>query len=107
MIFGGGGAQGGDHIGDAVLGQGDHVHVAFHHIETVTAVAALAPFPQPVKLLALVENGGFRAVQVFRFAVAEHPATEADGAPAAIADREDDAIAEFVVGAAGVVLAYQ
>ena len=107
MVLAGGGTQGGHCVGYAVLGQGDHIHVALHHIEAVGLVPALAPFPQAVQFLALVEDGGFRAVQVFGLAVAEHPAAEADGASAAVADRKLDAVAEFVVGAAAVFPAHQ
>ena len=107
MVLGGGGAQGGDHVGDAVLMQGDHVHVAFHHIEAFAAVAALAPLPQPVELFALMEYRGFRAVQVFGLAVAQQAAPKADGAATGIADGENDPVAELVVNPARVLPAHQ
>ena len=88
-----------------MLGQPDHVHVAFHK----HAAVDLAPseFVQSVKLAALVEHRRFRAVHVFRLDVAHRPAAEAGDAAAAVADREHDAVAEAVVEFAGVALERQ
>lgn len=60
----------------------------------------LACLVQAVEFLALVEHRGFRGVQVLGFVVAEHPATEGDDAPAAVADREHHPVAEAVVALA-------
>ena len=53
---------------------------------------------------ALVEELGFPAVEVFRPRVRVHRApAEADAAPARVADREGDAVAEGVIGRAAIV----
>ena len=54
-----------------------------------------------------MEDRGFRAVQVFGLAVAQHPPPKADGASAGVADRENNTIPKFVIGAAGVFPAHQ
>jgi hypothetical protein len=102
VFAGGGGAQGGHGVADAELGQGHHVHVALHHQQAFQLAFRLARLEQAVQLLALVEHGAFRAVEVLGLVVAQHPAAEADHPAAAVADGEHDPVAEAVVGAAVV-----
>ncbi len=54
-------------------------------------------FIQAVKLAALMENFGFRRVQVLRHAIAQYAAAEGDHAPAFVADGEHHPFAETVV----------
>ncbi len=56
----GGGAQGGYGIAQTLLGQGDDVHVAFHHQDVLQLLVVLTRFVQAIKFLALVEHRGFR-----------------------------------------------
>ncbi len=99
----GGGAEGGRGVADAALGQGDHVHVALHHQQAVEFAVGLACFVQAVELAALVEDGGFRRVQVLRLVIAEYAAAEGNNASALVADGKDNAIAKAVVKSVGVV----
>src|SRR5690606_23211088 len=108
MLFAGGRAECGDRIGDAVLGQCDHIHVAFHHQNVVQLTVLAAGLVQAIQLPALLEHRRFGGVQVLGLVVAQHPAAETDDPPAAVADGEDDAVAEAVVALAAVrVLHYQ
>ena len=107
VFFAGGGAEGGDGVAQALLGQGDDVHIAFDHHDLVEVAIALACLEQAVKLLPLVEHRGFRRVQVLGLVVAEHPAAEGDDPAAAVADREDHPIAEAVVALAAVGVLHQ
>ncbi|MNZ64312.1 hypothetical protein D3C78_824800 [compost metagenome] len=100
VLFAGGGAEGGHGVAQALLGQGNHVHVALDDDDFVEVAVVLACLVQAVEFLALVEHRGFRGVQVLGFVVAEHPATEGDDAPAAVADREHHPVAEAVVALA-------
>ena len=64
----------------------------------------LARLGQAVELVALVEERGLRAVQVLGAGLRIHrPAAERDHPPARVGDREDDPVAEAVVGRAAVL----
>ena len=54
-------AEGGHRIGDAKLGQGDHIHVAFDDEQTRMLSACLLRLEQSVEFAALVERPGSRA----------------------------------------------
>ena len=100
VIGGGGGAQGGHDVADAELGQGHHVHVAFHHQQGVDVFQGLAGLVQAVQLPALVKDGSFRGVEILGCVVAHDPSAETHHPAAGIADGEHDAVAETVVLAA-------
>ena len=52
-----GGTEGGDRVVDALLGQGDDVHVSLHHDEPLDALSRYAAgFVQSVQLARLVED---------------------------------------------------
>ncbi|MNM99697.1 hypothetical protein D3C81_1122640 [compost metagenome] len=102
MLFAGGRAQGRHGIAQALLGQGDDVHVAFNHDDFIEIAVELARFVKPVELLAFMENRGFRGVQVLGFVVAKHPATEGDDPAATVTDREHDPVTEAIVTLAGL-----
>ena len=55
----GGGAQGGGGVADAVLGEGNHIHVALHHQQALQLAVGLASLVQAVEFPSLVENTGF------------------------------------------------
>ncbi len=78
--------------GETGLGQRDHVHIAFGDDQGLALARRLTRGAVVVKVAALVEQIGFRAVQVFRprIRVQRAPA-KADRAAARIADRKDDA----------------
>ncbi|MNP09559.1 hypothetical protein D3C76_1016710 [compost metagenome] len=101
MLFAGGGAQGRDGIAQALLGEGDDVHVALDDDDFVEVAVVLARFVQAVEFLAFMEDRGFRRVEVLGLVVAQHPATKRDDAPATVADREHHAITKAVVALAG------
>ncbi len=100
MLGAGGGAQGGDGIGNAELGQGDDVHVTLDHQQAFELTIGLLGLVESVKLTALVKDGGLRRIQVLGLLVAEHAATEADDSAPAVADGEHDAVAKAVVALA-------
>ncbi len=102
MFFAGGRAQGSHRVTQALLGQGNDVHVAFDHDDLVEVAVVLARLEQAVQLLALVEHRGFRGVQVLGLVVAQYPAAEGDHPAAAVADREHHPVTEAVVALAGV-----
>ncbi len=100
-------AEGRHRVADALLGQGDDIHVALDHHDLVEVAILLPGLVESVEFLALVEDRSLRGVQVLRLVVAEHPAAEGDDPPAAVADREHHAIAEAVVALAGVAVLHQ
>ena len=51
--------QGRHGIAQALLGEGDHVHIAFNHDDFVEVAVVLARFEQAVEFLALVKHRGF------------------------------------------------
>ena len=100
---------------EAVLGQGQHIHVALHDHHAVETALRLARLEEAVQLAALAEVRGVRRVEVFRPAAsrrrvavgrrfAEDAPAEADDAAAGVANGEDDALPETVVGAPALVL---
>ena len=90
-------AQRGDRVGDAELMQPHDVHVAFDDDEAPQSRARETNFVQAVEFLALVKQLGFRRIEVLGLARREQPAAEAQHAPARIADRKHDPVAEAVV----------
>ena len=97
MFFAGGGAEGGDGVAQALLGQGDNVHVALNHHDFVEVAIALACLIKAVEFLAFMEDRGFRGVEVLGLVVAQYPAAESDDASAAVADGENYPVAKAVV----------
>jgi len=77
--------------------QAHHVHVSLDHQQAPQAARCLARLIEPIELPPLVEQLGFRGVQVLGLALVQHAAAEGDGPPARVADREHDPIAESVV----------
>ena len=53
-------AQGGDGIHHPVLGHGQDVHVALHHVQPFYVFLPAPGLVQAVQLAALVEDGGLR-----------------------------------------------
>ncbi|MNJ42724.1 hypothetical protein D3C77_376990 [compost metagenome] len=102
MFFAGGRAQGGHRIAQALLREGDDVHVAFDHDDLIEVAVELARLVKPVQLLALVEHRGFRGVQVLGLVVAQHPAAEGNDPATAVSDREHHPVTEAVVALAGL-----
>ena len=82
MVAGDCGAKCGYSIVDPELSQGDHVHVAFDHEKAGRLRVGLTRLIEAVKLPALVKQGRFGRVQVFRPFTFEDPAPETDYAPA-------------------------
>ena len=107
MFFAGGGAEGRDRVAQALLGQGDHVHITLNHDDFVEVAVVLARFEQAVEFLALVKHRGLRRVQVLGLVVPEYTAAEGDDAATAVADREHHAVAEAVIALAGLGVFHQ
>ena len=101
VLFAGRGAQRGHGIAQALLGQGNDVHIAFNHDDFVEAAIELARFEQPVQFLSFVEDRCFRGVQVFGFVITEHATAKRNDAATAVANREHYAIAKAVIAFAG------
>ncbi len=88
---------------NAVLGEGDHIHVAFNHQQLVQLPDGLFGLEKPVNLAALVKHIRLRGVDVFRLVVAQGAAAECHGSAPAIANREHHPVAEQVPGFAVLV----
>ena len=86
-----------------MLGQGDHVHVAFDHQNPFQVGGVFWRLVKAVEFPAFLENRGLRRVQVLGLVVTQHPATEGDHPAALVADGEHNAIAEAIVDASVVV----
>ncbi|MPM55420.1 hypothetical protein SDC9_102217 [bioreactor metagenome] len=91
-------------VTDAVLGQGDDVHVAFGDDRRVGGAHGLARLRQAEQFAAFFEKRGFRRVQVFRFALVDDAAAEGDDVALGVDDGDHQAVAEAVVTAAGVIV---
>ena len=95
MFLGQGGAQRGHGAVEAVLVQGDGVHIALHQDQI--AQLGLLRHIQGKQVLPLVENLRFRGIQVFRRGIVHDPAAEADDVAPDIDDGEHEPVAEPVV----------
>ena len=77
--------------------QAHRVHVAFDDQKARQVGTGAARLVERVQLAPLVKEHGLRGVQVLRLALVDDAAAEGDDAPAGIADREHEAVAEAVV----------
>ena len=84
-------------VGDALLRQADHVHVALDHDDLAFLPDRLAGLPQAVQFLPLGEQRRLGRIQILGLALADDAAAKADQAAARIADGEHDPLAEAVV----------
>ena len=97
--LGDGGAERRDRVVDAGLGEGDHVHVALGDDDGAGLGGGGAGRADVVEGAALVEERRVGRVQVLRLLPrGDGAGAEGDAAAAGVADREDDAVAEAVVG---------
>lgn len=99
MVCGAGGSEAGYGVGKAVLCQCNYVHVAFGDKAVTGFLYAGARLVQAVEFLSFVENGGFRRVEVFGFALAEYAPAQRDAFASDVANGEDNAFAKTVVAA--------
>ena len=76
--------------------QGDDIHVTFHCHQPGTTEHALARQVQAIKLAPLGKQRRFRAIDVFRLAIAQDAAAKADPAPAAVMDGEHHPVEEEI-----------
>ena len=104
MRLAGGRAECGDRVGNAVLSQGDHVHVAFDHDNTLQAPRMLARLPQAIKLTGFLKDRRLGGVQILGLVIAQHAAAEGDDPAALVLYWEHDPLAKAVVRATLVVL---
>ena len=85
-------------LGDTVLMQGDHVHIAFDNQQPRDLLVRLAHLPHAEQFAALVEQRRLGRVQIFRIVFRrQHASAESNGATASIEDRKHHPIAEAVV----------
>ena len=103
MVTGGGRPQRGHRIVDVVLTERYHVHIAFYHQDPARILVCLLHLVEAEQFPPLVEDGGFRGVEVLGSAVPQHPATEADDPAPLVTDREHDAITEAIIAAGAAV----
>ena len=96
------GAERRDRVLDAVLREGDDVHVAFDDDHLAGVADGVSREIEAVELASLGEDRRFRRIEVLGLAAADHPAAEPDHAAAAVMDREHDAIPEAVVALVAV-----
>ena len=99
MVGGGRGAERGHRERDAVLGQGDDVHVALDHHQALELAYRGARLVEAVELTALVEQRALGGIHVLGRVVGQGAPAEADHAATPVADRKHHAIAEPVVAA--------
>ena len=97
MVCRAGRAQRGHRVGKAQLGQCHHVHVALGHQGITGGAYGCAGLEQAIQLAAFAEHRGFRAVEVFGFALVQHTPAKTDGFALDVADGKHDAVAEAVV----------
>ena len=90
------------HVGDAGLGESHDVGVALDHVHAVFLARRRLGLVEAEQGLALVVERRLRRVEVLGLLVAERARAEAERAPALVAEREHDAAAEAVVGAAAL-----
>ena len=90
-------------MGDAGLGQRDHVHVALGQDERAPLARRALGAVEVVEQVALVEELGLGRVQVLGAGVAQRPAAEAHDPAALVGDREHQAVAEMGEGLAALV----
>ena len=103
MDITGGSAQRGRGIGNIVLGQRDHIHVAFYHQNALQLAGRLARLVEAVEFATLVKDLGLRRVEILGLVVPQYPAAKGDNAAAPVADRKHHAVAEAVVDLAVLV----
>ena len=103
MVLGQRCTQRGDGIRHPGLRQRDGIHVAFNHEDFATVVGDLPREVVSVEQLALMEDRGIGRVEVLGLALPQNPATEGDGVPLPIPDREHQPPAEHVIGRAAIV----
>ncbi len=103
MIFGGGGAQRGHGVVNAVLRQRHHVHVALDHHQLFQLAGRLTRLVQAVELAPLVKDRRLRRVEVFGLLIPHDPTAKGDGPTAQIAYREHHPVAEAIIGTPGVL----
>ena len=82
---------------DAMPRQRDNVHIALNDDKPVDVSECLTGLPEAVELTALVEQHGFRRIQVLRFAVAHGAAAKADTTPTGIPNWEHHPVAKAIV----------
>lgn len=81
MFLAGCGAEGCHRVAQALLGQGDDVHIALDHDDLIEVAVVLSRFEQAVEFLAFVKDRGFRGVQVLGLVIAQDPAAKGDDPP--------------------------
>ena len=110
MRLGQGRSQRRDHVADLHGGQRHHVHEALDNQDGGVPADPVAGPAQAVQHLALVEYRALRRVQVLGrplARLAQKPAAKGEDAPRHRLDREDDAVAEGVVGLASLLAPLQ
>ena len=107
MVRGGGGAQRGHGIIDAMLRQCHYIHVSFHHHHPPRLADRLACAEQVIELTAFLEQRCFGRIEIFGLTLLQHAPTETHNHPFLIEDRKHDAIAETVIAFTIVVLNHQ
>ena len=95
MLLGQGGAQRGHSAVEAILVQGNGIHIALHQDQI--AKLGLLRHIQGKQVLPLVKNLRFRGIQVFGRGIVHNPAAKADDVAPDIDDGEHEPVAEPVV----------
>ncbi len=90
-------SQGGDSVVDPILGQANNVHITLHHHRLIELTHLAPRTIQAIQLGALVKQGRFRRVEVFRLTLADHPPAETNQLAAMVLDRKHDSPAKTVV----------
>ena len=80
-----------------MLGEGDHVHIAFDHQRVAGAADGRLSLDNAVEFVALGKQWCFGRVQVFRLALVEHAPAKADYATTPVLNGEEDAAAKAVI----------
>jgi hypothetical protein len=96
-MFGQRGAEWRHRLAEPGLGERDHVHIALDHDDAAGLAAGGRGAIEIVERAPLVEERGVGGIEVFGFALANHPSAECDHAPARVADRDHQPPAKPVV----------
>ncbi len=99
----GGGAEGGNRVRNAVLRQGNHIHVPLNYNDAFKPPRVFSSLPQAIEFSGFLEDGCLGRIQVFGFVITQHPPAKGDDPTALVLNREHHALAKPVVGPAFVI----
>ena len=92
---------------NAVLRQGDNIHIAFDHDCRLRIANGAPRLKQAIQFATLFKQRCLRGVQIFRLALIDHPTTKADHVATLIEDRKHHPVPKPVVTLALIVVDHE